>query len=61
MNKLDLIIDALEVSAPSWNYKKHNEALVAAHELREAVEKINKENKDRKDAAWCIAYDLYGG
>jgi len=42
MNKIDLIIDALEYSVPKFdmknqdaNWERHNKALVAALELRE--------------------------
>ena len=65
MKRLDLIIDALDgVDTFGWNQqdsKLIKDALAAARELKAAVERINKENKDRKDAAWCIAYDIYGG
>ena len=35
MNKIDLIIDALEQSTPKVNWDRHHKALAAARELRE--------------------------
>lgn len=34
MNKIDLIIDALEQSTPKVNWDRHHKALAAARELR---------------------------
>jgi len=46
MNKLDLIVDALEQSTPKVNWDRHHKALAAARELRAL-----------KPVAWIHVYE----
>jgi len=63
MNKLDLIIDALEQSKPinkesSISFDKHLKALAAARELR-ALEPIARFNWNEAKFEWLTKYDYH--
>ena len=66
MNKIDLIIDALEKAKDGWQcFDEYDEALAAARELRamEPVAWVYKDNTvttdpDRADGKWTKLYAL---
>ena len=66
MNRIDLIIDALEKAQDGWqSFDEYEKALAAARELRELepVAWVYKDNTvttdpDRADGTWTKLYDL---